>query len=85
MARSRASACIFAVLALVFSTLLFAAGAWANKVEEDALRQEALSKLPKPLEQMRVKELQDLLKERGLRRVSGLCRSSCSRASHRHR
>ena len=34
---------------------------------DDVMRQEALSKLPKPLEDMKAKELQCLLKERGER------------------
>jgi hypothetical protein len=37
-----------------------------NDDGDELLRQEALSKLPKPLEKMKIKELQKLLDERGI-------------------
>jgi hypothetical protein len=53
-------------LTFVFLVLcaLVVVRSWTD-AEDEALRQEALSKLPKPLENMKIKELKKLLDERG--------------------
>ena len=51
---------------LVVTCLLLLVGPGAAGEQDlEALREAALAKLPKPVEQLRVKELQQLLSERG--------------------
>ena len=67
---------------LVTCLLLLSGPGAAEEQDLEALREAALAKLPKPVEQLRVKELQQLLFERGAQSESVLG-ASCAAATQR--